>query len=200
MKKNQKLKNWELALLAALCITLTAGMLADRDQRALSGALVRLHVIANSDSGTDQAEKLQMRDRVLALLSPLLAGCRSQEEAADVILSHAAELEALGDVTVALDREYYPTRQYSTFSLPAGEYLSLRITMGEGAGKNWWCVIYPPLCTEALAEPDRDAFLSLQGDEAALITRSETGYELRFRIVEWWGELRALLDGQQPGT
>jgi len=171
-------------------------MLADREQGELAAGLIRLHVVANSDSPEDQAEKLQLRDRVLALLSPLLADCSDRAEAVDIILSHQAELEALGDVAVEVGTEYFPTREYGSFSLPAGEYLSLRLVLGEGQGRNWWCVIYPPLCTEALAGGSQeDAFLSLDGDDAALITREEPVYELRFRVVEWWGELKERISG-----
>ncbi len=192
--KKQKLKSWELALLIALCITFCTGAWAQAQHEALSDALVRLHVVAASDSPEDQAEKLQMRDKVLAILSPALAGCETREEAVDIISSRLNELEALGDVTAALGTEYYPTREYSAFSLPAGEYVSLRVVIGEGAGQNWWCVVFPPLCTEALAEDDgTDAFLSLEDGQAALITQDSELYALRFRIVEWWGALAEAL-------
>ena len=188
----EKLRPWELALLMALCITLVVGLWADRTQRDLSGALVRLHVVAASDSPRDQAEKLQLRDDVLALLSPRLAGCPSQAEAVDIIQNSLPELEALGDLSVTVEREYFPTRRYNTFALPAGEYLSLRVVMGPGKGHNWWCVVFPPLCTEALADGDTtDAFLSLDGDSAELIQRP--AYDLRFRVVDWWGELKEKL-------
>lgn len=185
----QRSKPWETALLLALCIFFLSGLWADRTQRDLAGGLVRLHVIANSDSDADQAAKLAMRDRVLAVLSPLLAECGSREEAVDIILNHKAELEALGDVEVALSTEYYPTRDYGVFSLPAGEYLSLRVVMGAGRGHNWWCVVFPPLCTEALAEPAADAFSIFPEDEEGLITGGGTEYVLRFRLVEWWERL-----------
>lgn len=188
----QKLKPWETALLLALCMFLLSGLGAGQTQRDLAGSLVRLHVIANSDTDADQAAKLAMRDRVLALLSPLLAECKSREEAVDIILNHMAELEALGDVSVTLGTEYYPTRDYDGFSLPAGEYLSLQVALGAGQGHNWWCVVFPPLCTEALAEQDTDAFHILDEDQQALITRSGAGTVLRFRLVEWWQALAAL--------
>lgn len=180
-------------MLLALCIFFCAGMWAGNTQADLSDRLVRLHVIANSDSPEDQARKLQIRDQVLTILTPCLAQCESREEAADIILSHRAELEALGDVTVTLDTEYYPTREYDTFSLPAGEYLSLRIIVGEGQGRNWWCVVFPPLCTEALAEPATDVFGFLPDDETGLITQDGEGYLIRFRLVEWWNELAQAL-------
>ena len=194
MNSMNKLRPWELALLLALCVTLCAGLWADRAERRLSDQVVRLHVVANSDSPEDQADKLRLRDRALALLAPLLADCGSRDEAVNIILSHQDELEALGDVSVRVAREYFPTRQYGTFSLPAGEYTALRLTIGDGAGQNWWCVVFPPLCTEALAEGGAsDVFLSLDEESADLIAGPDREYDLRFRIVEWWGELKEWL-------
>jgi stage II sporulation protein R len=187
--KKQKLKAWEWGLLLALGITLVWGMLAQAAQTRLSDRLVRLHIIANSDQMEDQAEKLQMRDKVLNLLTPLLAECQTQEQAIAVIESQQSALEALGDVSVQVSREYYPTRVYNTFSLPAGSYISLRITMGAGQGQNWWCVVFPPLCTEALADESQDAFLTLTEEQTGLITQDGQLYELRFRLVDWWGEV-----------
>ena len=190
-----KLRPWELALLMALGITFCAGFWAERTQKGLSDEMVRLHVVANSDSPADQAAKLEMRDRVLALLSPRLAGCETRDEAVSVIEESIPALEELGDVSVNIGWEYYPTRTYDTFSLPAGRYMSLRVVMGGGAGHNWWCVVYPALCTEALAEGAEDAFLSLDGAQRALITQEGTEYEIRFRVVEWWGVLKDRLTG-----
>ena len=127
MRKTGKLKPWETALLMALCIFFLSGAWAADGQAELAGGLVRLHVVANSDSQADQAEKLALRDRVLELLSPLLADCRSREEAVDIILTHQRELAALGATSVTLGREYYPTRDYGTFSLPAGPPGTLKI-------------------------------------------------------------------------
>lgn len=194
-KGTYELKKWEAALLMALCLFFLAGVWAARTQEELAGGLVRLHVIANSDSQADQAAKLEMRDQVLALLAPALEGCASREDAADAIRDRIPDLEALGDVAVSLGTERYPTRDYGTFSLPAGEYLSLRVVMGAGQGHNWWCVVFPPLCTEALAEPAEDAFQALPDDEAALITQDGAGYVIRFRLVEWWGALARWLEG-----
>ena len=189
----QKLKRWELAGLMALGLFFCWGAWASGQQEELAGDLVRLHVIARSDSDADQAEKLAVRDEVLAILSPALAGCETREEAVDIILSHQADIEALGDnITMELGQEHYPTRDYGAFALPAGEYLSLRVTLGAGAGHNWWCVVFPPLCTEALAEPVTDAFALLPEDTAGLITRDGPGYIIRFRVLEWWDELTGL--------
>ena len=188
-----KLRAWELAGLIALCVLFGAGAWASDTQQELASDLVRLHVIARSDADADQAEKLAVRDKVLAILSPALAGCETREDAVDIILSHQADIEALGDdISMTLDQEHYPTRDYGAFALPAGEYLSLRVTLGAGAGHNWWCVVFPPLCTEALAEPVTDAFALLPEDAAGLITRDGPGYVIRFRVLEWWDALAGL--------
>ena len=191
-KRTYKLKTWELALLLALSITFAWGLWAEQTQQELAAKMVRLHVIANSDSEADQAAKLRMRDQVLDILTPALAECKTQSEAAEVIRAHRQELEALGPLSVTVSKEYYPTRDYETFSLPAGEYLSLQVRMGAAEGKNWWCVVFPPLCTEALAEPAEETFSVLTDNEAALIT-GEDGYIFRFRVVDWWYEIKNAL-------
>lgn len=190
--KRLNLKGWELALMLALCLTFVTGLWAQGTQAELSAKLVRLHVVANSDSPEDQAAKLLLRDEIVALLAPALAEADSREEALAVIEARRPAIEALGDVTVSLQTEHFPTRDYASFSLPAGDYLALRVVMGEGAGQNWWCVLFPPLCTEALAAPSQETFGLLSEDEKALVTQSDEGYELKFRIVEFWGDLAAL--------
>ena len=189
------LKPWETALLLALCLTFLVGLWADGRQRALADGLIRLHVVGASDAPEDQAEKLQARDRVLAWLAPLLADCRTREDAIDIISEQSDELAALSGGTVSLGTEVYPRRDYADFSLPAGEYLSLRIVLGEGRGANWWCVVFPPLCTEALAEgvDETEAFSALDAKSADLIAGSGREYDLRFRVVDWWGQLKEVL-------
>ena len=151
--KTQLLKKWEISMLLALCITLCAGVWASARSAALSGSLVRLHVVAVSDDTEEQAIKLRVRDSVLAYLEPRLEGVQDAAGARELIGSEldgirsAAETAAEGrEVSVTLGREYYPTRDYGTFALPAGSYESLRVVLGEGRGHNWWCVLYPSLC------------------------------------------------------
>ncbi len=189
------LKPWETALLLALCLTFLVGLWADGRQRALADGLIRLHVVGASDAPEDQAEKLQARDRVLARLAPLLEDCRTRDDAVDIILEQSDELAALSGGSVTLGTEVYPRRDYADFSLPAGEYLSLRIVLGEGRGANWWCVVFPPLCTEALAEgvDETEAFSALDAKSADLIAGSGREYDLRFRVVDWWGQLKEVL-------
>ena len=184
---------WELAGLVALCALLTAGLWAEGKQSAIAGQLVRLHVLAVSDEAEEQAVKLRVRDAVLTYLEPLLEGV-DDAAAAEALLEAnlepiraAAESAAEGRrVTVTLAEERYPTRDYAGFSLPAGRYRSLRVVLGEGQGRNWWCVVFPPVCLSCARREELRPVMN--PEDYALITREE-GWQLRFRIVELWGEL-----------
>lgn len=196
--KEYKLKTWELAALCALCVSLCVGTWAQGRQRDISSSLVRLHVIAASDETAEQELKLRVRDNVLEYLTPVLDKAESPEEAQRIINGELTSIKAAAEacaggrsVSVALGQEYYPTREYEGFTLPAGQYQSLRVILGEGKGHNWWCVVFPPLCVSA-AEQNK-ALDAMSEPERGLITEAD-GYELRFRIVELWGELMELLN------
>ena len=193
MDKSRRLKIWELSALIALCVCLLTGLWAEGRQQRLAAGLVRLHVLAVSDEAEEQAVKLRVRDAVLRYLAPYLDGVKSADEAEAILAGKldgvraAAEQAAEGrTVRVTLGDERYPTRDYAGFSLPAGRYRSLRVVLGEGKGHNWWCVVFPPVC---LAAVEREAVRPVMNPEDyALITR-EDGWQLRFRLVELWGEL-----------
>ena len=196
--KEYKLKTLELAALCALCVSLCVGTWAQGRQRDISSSLVRLHVIAASDETAEQELKLRVRDNVLEYLTPVLDKAESPEEAQRIINGELTSIKAAAEacaggrsVSVTLGQEYYPTREYEGFTLPAGQYQSLRVILGEGKGHNWWCVVFPPLCVSA-AEQNK-ALDAMSEPERGLITEAD-GYELRFRIVELWGELMELLN------
>ena len=196
MLKN-KVRLCEAAMLISLCAALCAGTWAQGRQSELSAQLVRRHVIAASDDEYEQELKLRVRDSVLEYLTPVLDGADGSTEARARIsanlqgIAEAAAASAEGrGVRVTLGRENYPTRQYEGFALPAGEYESLRIIIGEGMGHNWWCVVFPPLCTTAVQTGEVREVMN--SEDYSMITESE-GYELRFRTLELWGELKALL-------
>ena len=197
-----KWKTWELALLLALAVTLLWGAWSADRQEDLARKMIRLHVIANSDSEADQALKLQVRDQVLAFTTGVLEQstdmAQAQQQLQDALPQieklAAAEITAQGydyGVSARLEPAEFPLKTYDGFALPAGNYTALRLVIGEGAGQNWWCVIYPPLCTTAATDLHETAIAAGLGeDDLALITEEDTGYVLKFRSVELWQELR----------
>ena len=194
----KNLRAWELAALLALCTALCAAVWARTRQDELSAQVLRLHVLAVSDDAEEQALKLRVRDAVLAYLEPELQDAADADEARSIVSAHLEDVAAAAhaaaegrEVSVSLSRERYPTRHYEGFALPAGEYDSLRVVLGAGEGHNWWCVVFPPLCLSA-ADAGR-ARAVMAPEDYALICEEE-GYELRFRLLELWGELTELLD------
>ena len=167
--------------------------------------LIRFHVIANSDSDEDQNLKLKVRDAVIDYLQPKLELSSSIEESETIIKSEYKELENISknivlengykyDISVGIDYSTFPTKQYSNVVLPAGEYKALRIIIGEGKGKNWWCVMFPPLCfvdeQSSIIDTDTDKKLRevLTEEEYALIAQNNkkqvNKVEVKFKIVE----------------
>lgn len=189
--KTKRLHIWELALIFALAAGLLTAVWAQKTRAEVAGELVRLHVLAKDDTDAEQAVKLQVRDEVLRYLQPVLQEAETQAEAMAVLDSHidgirAAAATVAGDrqVAVTLTEEYYPTREYEGFALPAGEYTSLRVILADGEGRNWWCVVYPPLCTELAVEA-----MSMLDEETESIITQQEGYVYKFRLLEWFGEL-----------
>lgn len=195
--KIKSLKLWEAALLIALSLTTLAALWAQGRQSSISEKLVRFHVIAVSDDEYEQQLKLRVRDAVLEYISPKLEGAESSSQAREIL---AAELDNIREtaqavsegrgVTVTLTRENYPTKSYEGFTLPAGEYDSLRVILGEGQGHNWWCIVFPPIC---LSAAQADTVEEQLGEEDFRLISDGDGYELRFRALELWGELVAKL-------
>lgn len=197
--KIKSLKLWESALLIALSLTTLAALWVQGRQSSISEKLVRFHVIAVSDDEYEQQLKLRVRDAVLEYISPKLEGAESSSQAREIL---AAELDNIRetaqavsegrDVTVTLTRENYPTKSYEGFTLPAGEYDSLRVILGEGQGHNWWCIVFPPICLSA-AQADTVEEQLGEEDFRLISDGDGEGYELRFRALELWGELVAKL-------
>ena len=195
----------ELALLLGTAVFLLTGAWALNTQRDLADRVVRLHVLANSDSEEDQALKLLVRDAVLERATALLEQTESRAEAEVLLREGLPELETIAEetvrangysyaVTAELEDTSFPTKEYDGFSLPAGEYLALRILIGEGAGQNWWCVVFPPLCTAASADvPETALAAGFTEDQVGLMTEEDSGYVLKFKAVEWWEQLKAAL-------
>ena len=196
---SKTLRLWECALLLAFSLTLVTGVWAAGSQSALAGQVVRLHVIANSDSDADQALKLQVRDAVLSAAAPLLEGVSDQSQAEQVLSAHLQELADAGaavvayegysyPVAVSLEDCWFPTREYEDFALPAGTYRALRVVIGAGEGRNWWCVVFPQLCLPATAA-EFDAQAAGAGFSDTLTGAVEGEYPIRFFLLDCLGKL-----------
>lgn len=201
MKENEKTKRrgriaWLIATgaLAAIPILLAAFLVAVcpvSGEESIYRDVIRLHVLAASDSEDDQSDKLAVRDAILAEYGELFRGFSDRADAEAAITPELREkigqtarktLAGRGcaaPVSVTLSEEDYPTRDYGNFSLPAGRYLSLRVVIGEGEGKNWWCVLFPPLCTAASVD---GVPLGLSDAEYRLITEGKKS--VRFKTLE----------------
>ena len=187
-----------LTVIMLLGITLVfAAMPTERDVAIYEDTL-RLHILANSDSDEDQRLKYEIRDRLLREYGGLLKNEASHEgaKARAEELSHKIERDVAQWVRergydygceVEIGVEWYDTREYEDFTLPKGYYTSLRVMLGEAEGKNWWCVMYPPLCLDIATEdaPD-DGALGYSKEEYALITND--GYNVKFKVLEVFSE------------
>lgn len=191
------LRRWEAALLFGVGFALLMGTWIAGEQRSLAGQMVRLHVVANSDSEADQAAKLLVRDAVLTEATPWLEGAATREEAVEILGAHLPELAQAGAaaagegvaVTATLEEDaWFPTKEYEDFALPAGKYTALRITVGEGAGHNWWCVVFPPLCLGSVSETVAEKAGNFSEDQVRLITGESEGYVVKFKAMELWDE------------
>ena len=164
--------------------------------------LIRFHVIANSDSEEDQNLKLKVRDAIINYLQPKLLESESIEESELIIKKEYDELEKISkniilengydyDVKVGIDYSKFPTKQYSNVVLPAGEYKALRIIIGEGKGKNWWCVMFPPLCfidvtkgQVAYDETEKKMKDVLSEEEFKSVNKKENNVNFEFKVID----------------
>lgn len=207
-QENRRLRRWELALLLGAAFAALLGVWLDGQQAALADKVIRLHVIANSDSAEDQALKLQVRDRILEEADNLFSGGATLEEVRAALEASLPVLASAGaqvveeagydyPVTASLeDSVWFPTKEYEDFSLPAGQYTALRLIIGEGGGQNWWCVVFPPLClgsvTETAAETAAEGGFS--GEDISLVTGEDEGYVVKFKAIELWEQFRCWIE------
>lgn len=192
MKKMNKLFFYAITLLLT---TLTLALIPTEAEGKIYEDTVRLHILANSDTEEDQELKIKIRDDILGEFSERLSDFESAEEAKESIEDTIRDIESFCeerirsygysyDVSVTLGKEWYETREYEDFTLPKGYYSSLKVVIGSGEGKNWWCVAYPPLCLDMALEnaPSDDAVKKYSDSEFQLITRG--GYTAKFKVLE----------------
>lgn len=200
-----KLKKFETAMIAGFVIAFMFCLTGICNAESVSDKLVRLHIIANSDSEFDQCLKIQVRDAVLPIVKQITEGTDSVEQAWNSIYSNMDDIKIAAErcivehgydysVELAMENAYFPTKNYDGFALPAGDYDSLRIIIGEGKGKNWWCVLFPPLCIPAAEESIENiaGAYGLNQDDIAFITNDGCSYKIKFKAAEIYGELKEL--------
>ena len=171
-------------------------------QKTLSDQILRLHVVADSDAPEDQSIKLRVRDAVLSAVEDFTDGACTKEEVMAAVKENLAALEEVANQVLAeldakyhavvdLKQEEFPTRDYETFSLPAGVYDSLRVTIGSGEGKNWWCVVFPQLCLPAASVQVEDVAVGAGfSQELGKTLTLDQGYEVRFWLLDCAGKIQ----------
>lgn len=190
-----------LTLLCALLLLIgVLAILPVHSESLIYDEVLRLHVIASSDSDADQALKLLVRDAILEKTQLLLADAKSRSEAEKIILDNSQELQSVAlntvrengfdyDVSLELGEESYPTKNYESCAFPAGKYLSLKIKLGESQGQNWWCVLFPPLCLSAATDKNAFTSVGITDNQYQIITESDNPkYKIRFKFLESFSE------------
>lgn len=193
--KKTFIKLWIPLLISAILSTVIY-ILPISGEMGIYDKVIRLHVIANSDSESDQALKLKVRDAVLEVVSKHTNGCKSKSEAETKISACTDEIKETAEktlkkngcdlgVTIKLGKEDYPTKNYEDVRLPAGNYTSLRVMIGEAEGQNWWCVLFPPLCRGTAFASEEFISVGFTPNEVKILTDSDSPkYTLKFRIIE----------------
>lgn len=189
-----------LSVCIAFCISIFYSIVSFADtSKNIREEVLRLHVLANSDSYEDQQLKLKVRDAVLDAGSSLFNGStdiknvskRLNEEKGYLISVAQDIIKKQGynyDVEIVLSEEYFTTKTYQTVTLPAGKYLALKVIIGKGEGQNWWCVMFPPMCITAADETEELSSV-LKENEVKLVEKNPV-FEPRFKIIELFEKLK----------
>ena len=176
-------------------ITFIVGLL--QDMQTLHQNVIRLHVVGASDSESDQNVKLAVKDAVNVYLQDALKGIDSADDAMALLYHKLGTIQSVAEtvlrsngfddhVSVTLEQEAFPIREYETFTMPSGVYESLRIRIGKAEGKNWWCVVFPSLCLSS----DSIAVSSGFSESLNHSLTGEDGYQIRFFLLDWLGQLQ----------
>lgn len=199
----RKMHTGEVALILGLLLAFLITSWLTREQNQLADGMIRLHIVANSDSEADQQLKYDVRDRVLAEASTLFPEGISSEEAEEILQNNLCLIQEVGEavamdytVTAQVEEVWFPTKHYEDFSLPAGNYLALNVEIGEGDGENWWCVAYPPLCVGAASQTVEEAVEAGNFSLSQKEMMTGEGYVLKFKSMEWLEQFKHWVSGE----
>ncbi len=183
--------------ITALLVLGVMSVFPTSEDMAIYDKVIRLHVIANSDSEADQSLKLKVRDGILSTVESLTEDCRTKEETERVLRVNTESIRAAAErvlsengsaysVSIEIGEEKYPTREYGSLRLPSGKYCSLRVMLGNAVGKNWWCVLFPPLCVGSASEPREELLeVGFTPGQVEIITESSSPrYKVKFKLLE----------------
>ena len=192
---------------SVLCSTIFVGMLAfanfSNRCEEVRDSVFRLHIIANSDNEEDQRLKLKVRDALLAASEDYFSACKTRDDSAKEAEMHIKDFENIASevisqngydygVEASVGTAFFGTRSYDDFTLPAGEYEALRVVIGEGRGKNWWCVMFPAVCLPSATDSKIEDALTESGAE---IVKNEVKFKASFKCVEWYENIKAYFKG-----
>ncbi|SDY70423.1 stage II sporulation protein R [Proteiniborus ethanoligenes] len=202
---NSKNSKYKKLLISLIILILSIGLVyakgLERSSETYKNKLIRLHVVANSDSKEDQDLKLKVRDEIIAQMNDSLKNSDSIDTTRKIVSENIDNIKYIAlkevkannkeyEVAVWLDNFNFPTKSYGDFTLPAGEYQALKVVIGEGKGQNWWCVMFPPLCfiditnglttnttieelKKALSEEEFKSILNAKEEEAPILLKSK---------------------------
>lgn len=195
-----KLKAIDISVFVTLIVCIIATVSFENSCKGIREEILRLHVIANSDEDYDQELKLKVRDSLLRCSETVFSGSEDiisaqgkLQQNTDKLLYSAEEIIRESgydyDIKIELARSYFPTRVYDDITLPAGYYKAVRVIIGEGKGKNWWCIMFPPLCLPAATDNKEVISEYLSDDEMNIVT-SNPEYEIRFWLIEKYYDIK----------
>lgn len=196
---------FSFALITLFFFILFLGVYGGYSHGKLSSKVLRLHIIGNTDTHTDQELKILVRDSILKEYNHLFSHADNSNEAIARAQSSSAKMKATAErtlkkhgcyapVSVRVEETVFPTKRYGSLSLPAGKYAAVNIRIGKAAGKNWWCVLYPPLClTEGTVEADQESLKilkqNLSPEDFALLTQPDKiSFRMKFKLLELLGD------------
>jgi stage II sporulation protein R len=197
-RQSKRLLIIEAAAILGLIVTIIVNSLTTfaADYEHITDNVLRLHILANSDTDEDQALKLKVRDAILEKTSDIFENSEDKAEAVAAAKDAIPEIRRIAESVITEQGYDYPvavevttmefdTRVYGGITMPAGEYEAIRVTIGEAKGQNWWCVMFPPLCIPAVAADETvDVFGEVLSESEKDILENPTKYEARFFIVD----------------